>query len=300
MITNKTIPLLTSDDIEVKIKKCTKAGAVALLYKTARVDYRILDEVFGQFGWQIEYEEIKGNLYCTISLWDEEHKQWIKKTNCGIESRSDGDGNEKKGEASDAAKRAGTVVGIGAELYSSPFIFLDVATVQDGSKYKLKDDMARYVVTNIKIDEKTRVITALNIANEKTGVEVFSWTMPTSGAKAKKMSKTVKEEKTAEPKAEKKEEKKAVESQKESEKVTPKAEPEKTVNEAKIGLKELIRNIGLIAKKIAEQNGDMTLYLQTVTEVTGDPAFKCSRATEDQYDSVLAIYKALVAKGYDN
>ena len=300
MIKNKTIPLLTSDDIEVKIKQCTKAGAVALLYKTARVDYRILDEVFGQFGWQIEYEEIKGNLYCTISLWDEEHKQWIRKTNCGIESRSDGDGNEKKGEASDAAKRAGTVVGIGAELYSSPFIFLDVATVAEGSKYKLKDPNARYVVTNIKYNEDTRVITALNIANEKTGVEVFSWTMPTSGAKAKKMAKTVKEEKAEENKADKKEEKKTVEPQKEPEKVTPAAKPEKAVEEAKMPLKDLTRNIGLIAQKIAQTTGDLKPYLDVVMEVTGDPAFKCSRATEEQYDTILKIYKALVAKGYDN
>ena len=279
------IPLLTSEDIEVKIKQCTKAGAVALLYKTARVDYRILDQVFGTMGWQVDYEEIKGNLYCTISLWDEENKQWVKKTNCGIESREDEEGNEKKGEASDAAKRAAVVVGIGSELYTSPSIFLDVKTTEkkDG-KYELADRYAKYVVTKIEYNEKTRVITSLKIANEKTAVEVFSWDMPTTGAKAKKMTKTIK----ATP---------------EAEKPAPQANTqpaeENVSKEPKMPLKSVITNIGLMAKKMATKNGDLTPYTTIVKEVTGDSAFKCSKATEEQYDLVFKIYQSLVAAGYD-
>ena len=284
----KTIPLLTSDDIEVKIKQCTKAGAVALLYKTARVDYRILDEVFGTFGWQIDYQEIKGNLYCTVSLWDADNKQWVKKTNCGIESREDGEGNEKKGEASDAAKRAGFVVGIGAELYSAPFIFLDVNTEQgkDG-KYHLADPYARYVVTKVEFDEKTRVMKAVTIANEKTGVIVFDWTLPTTGAKAKKMSKTVSNEKapSAPAKAE----------------VPASNQPEaKNVSEEpKMAFKDLIRHIGLIAKKLSTTPDGLKPYVDVIAKVTGDPNFKCNKATEDQYDIVLKIYQSLVAAGLD-
>lgn len=280
------IPLLTSEDIEVKIKQCTKAGAVALLYKTARVDYRILDQVFGTMGWQVDYEEIKGNLYCTISLWDEENKQWVKKTNCGIESREDEEGNEKKGEASDAAKRAAVVVGIGSELYSSPSIFLDVKTIEKKEgRFELADRYAKYVVTKIEYNEKTRVITSLRIANEKTGVEVFSWDMPTTGAKAKKMTKTVK-------------------GTPEAEKPAPQANsqpvPENVSNEPKMPLKSVITNIGLIAKKMANKNGgDLTPYTAIVKEVTGNSAFKCSKATEEQYDLVVKIYQSLVAGGYD-
>lgn len=284
----KEIPLLTSEDIEVKIKQCTKAGAVALLYKTARVDYRILDQVFGTFGWQVDYEEIKGNLYCTISLWDNENKQWVKKTNCGIESREDGEGNEKKGEASDAAKRAGFVVGIGAELYSAPFIFLEVNTEEgkDG-KYRLKDQYAKYVVTNIQYNKETRVITSLTIANEKTGTVVFNWTMPTTGAKAKKMTKTVSSEKPA------------AEAPKKSAETNSQAPAENVSNEPKMALKDVINKIGGIAKKISTENGNLDAYYDVVAKATGDRSFKCNKATEAQYDVVLKIYKDLVAAGYD-
>lgn len=283
----KQIPLLSSEDIEVKIKQCTKAGAVALLYKTARVDYRILDEVFGPLGWQIDYQEIKGNLYCTVSLWDPDNKQWVKKTNCGIESREDGEGNEKKGEASDAAKRAGFVVGIGAELYSAPFIMLKVNTVEgkDG-KWKLEDPYNKYVVTNIQYNKETRVITALTIANEKTGVEVFKWELPTTGAKAQKMEKTVKGNKAAKE-------------QNPQPQANTQPKPEKAAEESKMPFKDLVRQIGLIAKKLSASPSGLAPYTEVVTKVTGDASFKVNRATEDKYDTVLAIYKALVAAGLD-
>ena len=284
----KQIPLLSSEDIEVKIKQCTKTGAVALLYKTARVDYRILDEVFGPLGWQIDYQEIKGNLYCTVSLWDSENKQWVRKTNCGIESREDGEGNEKKGEASDAAKRAGFVVGIGAELYTAPFIMLEVATSEgkDG-KWKLDNPYNKYVVTNIQYNKETRVITALTIANEKTGAVVFDWKLPTTGAKAQKMEKTVKgnkadKEPNPQPQA------------------NTQPKEEKASEEPKMAFKDLTLKIGNIAKKISAANGGkLDLYHAVVEKVTGDKNFKCNKATEADYSKVFSIYKELVAAGYD-
>ena len=286
------IPLLSSEDIEVKIKQCKKAGAVALLYKTARTDYRILDQVFGTLGWQVEYEEIKGNLYCTVSLWDDENKHWVKKTNCGIESREDEEGNEKKGEASDAAKRAGTVVGIGAELYTSPFIFLDVKTEEKKTGgWVLADANAKYVVTKIEYNKDTRVITALTIANEKTGVEVFSWTMPKTGAKAKKMERTVG--------GQQKKQEAAPKEEKPAPQANSQPAAESVSNEPKMPLKTIITNIGLIVKKMADANGDLTPYTAIVTKVAGAPGFKCNKATEADYDKVLEIYEELVAAGYD-
>ena len=95
-------PTLEADDIEVKVKKVGKTGTSVLLYKTARTDMEYLDKVVGIDNWQCDYKEIKGNLYCTIQIWDDDKKHWISKVDCGIESREDGDGNEKKGEASDA------------------------------------------------------------------------------------------------------------------------------------------------------------------------------------------------------
>ena len=294
------IPLLTSEDIEVKIKQVTKTGAIALLYKTARVDYRILDEVFGTYGWQVEYNEIKGNLYCTISLWDKENKQWVKKTNCGIESREDGEGNEKKGEASDAAKRAGVVVGIGAELYTAPFIFLEVNTEEKNGKWYLKDPYAKYVVTRIEYNQETRVITALTISNEKTGTAVFTWEMPKTGAKAKKMTKTVKEEVPVEEQpAPAPTPKKEVTKKEAPKKEQPVEETAPVSAEPRMPHKELVSRIGQIAKKMAAA-GKLQEYVAVVEKITGDPAFKCSKTTDAQYDIVLAIYKALVDLGYDN
>ena len=68
-------PLLTPDDIEVKVKQITAKGAVALLYKTARVDMEMLDRVVGCMNWQRESTVVNGNLYCTISIWDEDKKE---------------------------------------------------------------------------------------------------------------------------------------------------------------------------------------------------------------------------------
>lgn len=170
----KEIPLLKAEDIEVKVKQITEKGALALLYKTARTDMEVLDKVFGIGNWQCRYEEIKGNLYCTIDIWDEEKCQWVSKCDCGIESREDGEGNEKKGEASDAFKRAGFRVGIGRELYTSPFIWLTVETVQDkNGKWCLKDRFAKFVVADIGYDGKR--INLLRIINAKSGDDVYTF-----------------------------------------------------------------------------------------------------------------------------
>lgn len=165
------IPLLTADDIEVKVKKVTEKGAIALLYKTARTDMNILDDVFGAENWACEYTEVKGNLYCTIRVRNE-HGEWVGKQDCGIESREDGDGNEKKGEASDAFKRAGFRWGIGRELYTAPFTFLPLETYKDGNGYKLKNPFERFAVSEIGYDENRR-INRLVITNDK-GVVMYT------------------------------------------------------------------------------------------------------------------------------
>lgn len=166
-------PLLTADQIEVKVKKVTDKGAILLLYKTARVDMELLDAVLGPMNWQVDYREIKGNLYCGIGV-TEDGEHWIWKWDCGIESRADGDGNEKKGEASDAFKRAGFKWGVGRELYTSPFTFAKVDTVEsnNGRGYELKDKFARFSVAAIGYDGRT--INKLIITDNK-GKEVFSY-----------------------------------------------------------------------------------------------------------------------------
>lgn len=93
---------LRADEIEVRVGSITRNGASLLLYKDARCDMNILDEVFGPMWWQRRHEVINGNLYCGIGIYNNDIKDWVWKWDCGIESRADGEGNEKKGEASDS------------------------------------------------------------------------------------------------------------------------------------------------------------------------------------------------------
>lgn len=170
---------LTKNEIEVKVKTVSEKGAVLLLYKTARVDMAILDETFGSMNWQSDYKVVKDNLYCGIGVLNKDTKDWIWKWDCGIESRPDEEGNEKKGEASDAFKRAGFKWGIGVELYSAPFTFAKVETEsykdeRTGKiKYTLKNRFQRFYVDEITYDEKTGDIARLVIVDDK-GTIVFS------------------------------------------------------------------------------------------------------------------------------
>lgn len=163
---------LLPSEIELRVSTIKENGLQLLLYKTARVDMAFLDELYTPFGWSCEYCEIKGNLFCGISVKTEHG--WVTKWDCGIESRESG-GNEKKGEASDAFKRAGTKWGIGRELYTSPFIWVgsDKAMIaKDGrGNYTTHD---RFSVLSIDVDNGN--IVDLVIINDKTGNIVYSMT----------------------------------------------------------------------------------------------------------------------------
>lgn len=165
--------LLKEDEIECKVKKVTQKGAILLLYKTARTDMDLLDESIGPEKWICDYKEIKGNLYCGIAVQTDNY--WVWKWDCGIESREDGEGNEKKGEASDAFKRAGFKWGIGRELYTAPFIFIpaDKMEIQDagGGRFRTYDT---FRVEKIAYDEK-RNISGIAIINNKTNKRCFVW-----------------------------------------------------------------------------------------------------------------------------
>lgn len=140
----KKIRLLTKDEIECRVSQCgiNKNGAwcTLLLYKDARVDMRILDEVYGPNNWQREHTLIGDRLYCTISIWDEEKQQWIKKQDVGTESNTE----KEKGQASDSFKRAGFNVGIGRELYTAPFIRINL---KEGEYDVKKDQYGKERVT---------------------------------------------------------------------------------------------------------------------------------------------------------
>ena len=162
-------PLLSAHDIECRISQTSAKGASVLLYKDARVDMRYLDAVFGVMGWECDYKEIKGNLYCGITVEFEGKK--VTKWDCGVESRDNGDGNNKKGEASDAFKRAGTKIGIGRELYTAPFIWIGAECFKLTDKNGQKSYKDRLEVVKITYDG--REIESVTIVNRTTGEIVY-------------------------------------------------------------------------------------------------------------------------------
>lgn len=167
---------LKADEIDVRIAQVKSTGVSLLLYKDARVDQNILDETLTPFKWQRDHKELKGNIYCGISIYDEERKQWVTKWDCGKESFSD----SEKGEASDSFKRAGFNWGIGRELYTAPFIWVDAkdCKIEETKKkdqygnpiYTCKD---RFIVEKIQIINKE--ITGLAIINQKTKLRVYKY-----------------------------------------------------------------------------------------------------------------------------
>ena len=115
------IRLLKANEIECRIGTFKEGSGISLLlYKDARVDMRILDEVFGFDGWEREHHLIDGKLFCTIRVWSEKRGCWISKQDVGTESNTE----KEKGQVSDSFKRACFNLGIGRELYTSPFIWI--------------------------------------------------------------------------------------------------------------------------------------------------------------------------------
>lgn len=115
---------LRADEIEVRVGSFTKDKSKAsyLLYKDARVDMRLLDEVVGPFGWQRTHTEVDGKVYCTVSIKSPDG-EWVSKCDAGTESKTEA----VKSEASDSFKRACFCWGLGRSLYTAPQIWVPLA-----------------------------------------------------------------------------------------------------------------------------------------------------------------------------
>ena len=159
----KEIRLLKAEEISAKVKTVYNGSALLLLYKDARVDMTLLDETFGAMNWKRSHKEVKGNLFCTIGVWDGE--KWVEKEDVGIESMTEGE----KGEASDSFKRAGTNWGIGRELYTAPNIIVELAP----SEYVDKRVKTSFFVNSISYD-KSRDIESLSIIDGNGAVR-YTW-----------------------------------------------------------------------------------------------------------------------------
>ena len=177
---------LRADEIECRVAQVSSKGCSLLLYKTARVDRAILDEEFGTMGWQNDFKVIDGKMYGGIGVWHNDLEEWIWRWDCGTESNTEAE----KGQASDCFKRAGFKWGIGVELYTAPFIWLNVDVKQEGGKWKLANPFTKYSVKSIEYNNDT--ISNLEIVDDKGDTVYFM---------GKKVTKTTQktEEKIVEP-----------------------------------------------------------------------------------------------------
>ena len=134
-------------DVRVGTVSTRTSKAMLLLYKDSRCDMAVLDETFGAEYWQSRYERISDVLFCSIGVYNKDIKEWVWKTSNGVESQGTGDAdpNNKKGEASDAFKRAGFMWGIGRELYEWKDLWVSYDSKTD--KYE------RFTVKEISYDE---------------------------------------------------------------------------------------------------------------------------------------------------
>ena len=165
------IRLLRADEIECRVSTINDRGVSLLLYKDARVDQRILDETFTPLGWQRTHQSIDGNLYCTVSIWDEDKKQWISKQDVGTAGYTE----QEKSQASDSFKRACFNIGIGRELYTAPdSIWVPANKVEMKQKNGKWITYDRFHVRSIEYNDQ-RGISSLVIANSRDRV-VYSWT----------------------------------------------------------------------------------------------------------------------------
>ena len=174
---NNRFRLLTAKEVELRVStvKVTNSvcGCSLLLYKNARCDMAILDETFGCMGWKRDHIVINGNLYCNVSIYNEESKEWITKQDVGTESYTD----KEKGQSSDSFKRACVNWGIGRELYTAPFVWinLDMDEVEESGtdnfgkkKYRVKSKVV-FKVKEIGYNEN-REINKLVIVDTKNNV----------------------------------------------------------------------------------------------------------------------------------
>lgn len=155
--------LLRSDEIDCRISTCSEKGISLLLYKDARCDMNILDETVTPLGWQREHKELKGNIYCGVSLRGIKSDEWVTKWDCGKESYTE----SEKGESSDSFKRACFNWGIGRELYTAPFMWVNASDLKtlakEGNKWTCRD-----VFDVAQIEYVERKIVYVKIQNQRT------------------------------------------------------------------------------------------------------------------------------------
>lgn len=160
---------LRADEIDIRVAMCREKGVSLLLYKDARCDMNILDETVGPFNWQRHHE--RNNANCIVSIWDSEKEEWIEKEDTGTESNTE----KEKGLASDSFKRACFNWGIGRELYTSPFIWVQASDCDVKERNGRWQCNTKFKVGNIEYNDSGEIDVLTIMANNKV---VFSYRRP--------------------------------------------------------------------------------------------------------------------------
>ena len=157
---------LFADEIDVRVQSyiSSSKGAILLLYKDARCDMNILDETVGVMNWQRSHT--RDNANCIVSIYDNDKSIWVSKEDTGTESFTE----KEKGLASDSFKRACFNWGIGRELYTAPFIWVNIG---DGETFqgKIKSSV-KFKVKEINYDNMGKIDTLIVVDNN--GKERFN------------------------------------------------------------------------------------------------------------------------------
>ncbi|WGM54828.1 putative Rad52/22 family double-strand break repair protein [Fusobacterium phage vB_FnuS_FNU4] len=157
---------LKASEIDVKPQTVKETGFSLLLYKNARVDMELLDEVVGPLNWQRKHN--RDNANCIVSIYDEDKKVWVEKEDTGTESFTE----KEKGLASDSFKRACFNWGIGRELYSAPFIWINESKyITKSNNGKLGLNSKFYIKS---IEYENRNIIHLEVVDSKNNL-VFKY-----------------------------------------------------------------------------------------------------------------------------
>lgn len=174
---------LRADEIDCRISQISKKGTglQLLLYKDARCDMNILDETVGPMNWQRKHG--RDNANCVVSIYDSDKKMWVEKEDTGTESNTEAE----KGLASDSFKRSCFNWGIGRELYTAPFIWVDSDKCKIGENGKDPKGNPKYVCYDrfevIDIKYKDGKISDLSIWN--TTQKCMAFDMNKSGGRKK-------------------------------------------------------------------------------------------------------------------
>ena len=195
------IRLLSKEDIDVRVAQTNTYNnngqlvvkVSLLLYKDARVDMKVLDELFTPMGWKRTHKLIGDRLYCQVEVWDAEKKEWICKEDVGVESNTEAE----KGQASDSFKRACVNWGIGRELYTAPRISIELNDKEYTRDQQGKIRVwASFSVKSIDYDTKSRTITSLEI-QDRFGNVRYSMNAPAAQPAPKEPSQAVKARRAA-------------------------------------------------------------------------------------------------------